>query len=229
MEDYGVKIKWEGKTIKINSQPYTAIPYEVEADWSAASYWYSMVALMPKAEIKLAGLKKESLQGDANIINLFADLGVFTKFVEDGIVLTKKNIVRGKFFHNFINEPDLAQTFAVACCLLNIPFFFSGLQTLKIKETDRIVALINELNKLGYVLRETENGILEWDGERCLTDETIVIDTYDDHRMAMAFAPASIVFKNMYINHPEVVAKSYPSFWDDLQQSGFKLNETENF
>ena len=229
MEDYGVKIKWEGKTIKINSQPYTAIPYEVEADWSAASYWYSMVALMPKAEIKLAGLKKESLQGDANIINLFADLGVFTNFVEDGIVLTKKNVVRGKFFHNFINEPDLAQTFAVACCLLNIPFFFSGLQTLKIKETDRIVALINELNKLGYVLRETENGILEWDGERCLTDETIVIDTYDDHRMAMAFAPASIVFKNMYINHPEVVAKSYPSFWDDLQQSGFKLNETENF
>lgn len=229
MEDYGVKIKWEGKTIKINSQPYTAIPYEVEADWSAASYWYSMVALMPKAEIKLAGLKKESLQGDANIINLFADLGVFTNFVEDGIVLTKKNIVRGKFFHNFINEPDLAQTFAVACCLLNIPFFFSGLQTLKIKETDRIVALINELNKLGYVLRETENGILEWDGERCLTDETIVIDTYDDHRMAMAFAPASIVFKNMYINHPEVVVKSYPSFWDDLQQSGFKLNETENF
>ena len=229
MEDYGVKIKWEGKTIKINSQPYTAIPYEVEADWSAASYWYSMVALMPKAEIKLAGLKKESLEGDANIINLFADLGVFTNFVEDGIVLTKKNVVRGKFFHNFINEPDLAQTFAVACCLLNIPFFFSGLQTLKIKETDRIVALINELNKLGYVLRETENGILEWDGERCLTDETIVIDTYDDHRMAMAFAPASIVFKNMYINHPEVVVKSYPSFWDDLQQSGFKLNETENF
>lgn len=229
MEDYGVKIKWEGKTIKINSQPYTAIPYEVEADWSAASYWYSMVALMPKAEIKLAGLKKESLQGDANIINLFADLGVFTNFVEDGIVLTKKNVVRGKFFHNFINEPDLAQTFAVACCLLNIPFFFSGLQALKIKETDRIVALINELNKLGYVLRETENGILEWDGERCLTDETIVIDTYDDHRMAMAFAPASIVFKNMYINHPEVVVKSYPSFWDDLQQSGFKLNETENF
>ena len=229
MEDYGVKIKWEGKTIKINSQPYTAIPYEVEADWSAASYWYSMVALMPKAEIKLAGLKKESLQGDANIINLFADLGVFTNFVEDGIVLTKKNVVRGKFFHNFINEPDLAQTFAVACCLLNIPFFFSGLQTLKIKETDRIVALISELNKLGYVLQETENGVLEWDGERCLTDETIVIDTYDDHRMAMAFAPASIVFKNMYINHPEVVVKSYPSFWDDLQQSGFKLNETENF
>lgn len=229
MEDYGVKIKWEGKSIKINSQPYTPIPYEVEGDWSAASYWYSLVALMPKAEVKLAGLKKESMQGDANIINLFSDLGVSTQFVEDGIVLTKKDIVSSKFFHSFINEPDLAQTFAVTCCLLNIPFFFSGLQTLKIKETDRIAALISELNKLGYVLRETENGILEWDGERCLTDETIVIETFDDHRMAMAFAPASIVFKNMYINHPEVVVKSYPTFWDDLQQSGFKLNETDNF
>ena len=230
MQDYGVDVKWEGKTIIIHPQPYTAIRYSVESDWSAASYWYSLVALMPEAEVKLKGLRKESLQGDANVINLFTDLGVATTFVEDGVVLSKKNVVRGKFFHNFINEPDLAQTFAVTCCLLNIPFFFSGLQTLKIKETDRIVALITELKKLGYVLQETENGILEWDGERCLTDETIVIDTYDDHRMAMAFAPASIVFKdNMYINYPEVVKKSYPSFWEDLQRGEFKLNETENF
>ena len=229
MEDYGVRVKWEDKTIKIASQAYTAIPYSVESDWSAASYWYSLVSLMPEAEVKLKGLRRESLQGDANIVNLFADLGVSTTFVEDGVVLRKKNVVKGKFFHNFINEPDLAQTIAVACCLHNIPFFFSGLQTLKIKETDRIVALITELEKLGYVLRETENGILEWDGERCLTDETIVIDTYDDHRMAMAFAPASILFKELYINYPEVVTKSYPSFWEDLQQGGFKLNETDNF
>lgn len=229
MEDFGVDVKWHDKTIKIDSQPYSAIPYSVESDWSAASYWYSFVALMPEAEVQLKGLKKESLQGDANIINLFADLGVSTSFVEDVAVLNKKDIVKGKFFHNFINEPDLAQTFAVTCCLLNIPFFFSGLQTLKIKETDRIVALITELKKLGFVLQETEAGILEWDGERCLTDETIVIDTYDDHRMAMAFAPASIMFKNMYINYPEVVTKSYPTFWDDLQLCGFKLNETDNF
>jgi 3-phosphoshikimate 1-carboxyvinyltransferase len=184
---------------------------------------------MPEAEVTLKGLRKESMQGDANIINLFADLGVSTNFEENGVILRKKNLVKGKFFHNFINEPDLAQTFAVACCLLNTPFFFSGLQTLKIKETDRIYALITELEKMGYVLRETENGLLEWDGERCLSDETIVIETYDDHRMAMAFAPASILFKNIYINHPEVVSKSYPSFWDDLQQGGFKLNETNNF
>ena len=229
MSDYGVRIKWIENTIKVEPQPYIATPYSVESDWSAASYWYSFVALMPEAEVRLKGLRKESMQGDANIINLFADLGVSTGFEEYGVILRKKNVVRGKFFHNFINEPDLAQTFAVTCCLLNIPFFFSGLQTLKIKETDRIFALITELEKLGYVLRETENGILEWDGERCLTDETIVIETYDDHRMAMAFAPASIVFKNMYINHPEVVTKSYPTFWDDLIQGGFKLNETDNF
>ena len=229
MSDYGVRIKWIENTIKVEPQPYIATPYSVESDWSAASYWYSFVALMPEAEVRLKGLRKESMQGDANIINLFADLGVSTGFEEYGVILRKKNVVRGKFFHNFINEPDLAQTFAVTCCLLNIPFFFSGLQTLKIKETDRIFALITELEKLGYVLHETENGILEWDGERCLTDETIVIETYDDHRMAMAFAPASIVFKNMYINHPEVVTKSYPTFWDDLIQGGFKLNETDNF
>ncbi len=229
MEDYGVSVKWEEKTIKIDPQPYKAIPYSVEADWSAASYWYSLVALMPEAEVKLKGLRKESLQGDANIIHLFEDLGVSTTFVEDGVVLKKKESAKGKFFHNFINEPDLAQTFVVTCCLLKRPFFFSGLQTLKIKETDRIVALITELEKLGYVLKETENGILEWDGERCLTDETVVINTYDDHRMAMAFAPVSIKFKDLYINNPEVVAKSYPSFWEDLQRGGFKLNETDNF
>ena len=229
MEDYGVHVKWEDNTMKVDAQPYTPLPYSVESDWSAASYWYSLVALMPEAEVKLKGLRKQSLQGDANVINLFSDLGVSTNFEEDGVVLRKKNLVKGKFFHNFINEPDLAQTFAVACCLLNIPFFFSGLQTLKIKETDRIFALITELEKLGFVLKETENGLLEWDGERCLTDETIVIETYDDHRMAMAFAPASILFKNMYINHPEVVSKSYPSFWIDLENGGFKLNETDNF
>lgn len=229
MEDYGVRVKWVGNIIKVDPQPYVPIRYKVESDWSAASYWYSFVALMPEAEVRLKGLRKESMQGDANIINLFADLGVSTSFEEDSVILRKKNVVNGKFFHNFINEPDLAQTFAVTCCLLNIPFFFSGLQTLKIKETDRIYALIAELEKLGYVLRETENGILEWDGGRCLTDETIVIETYDDHRMAMAFAPASIIFKDMYINYPEVVTKSYPTFWDDLQQGGFKLNESDNF
>ena len=229
MEEYGVRIKWSNDTIVVKQQRYTPISYYVEPDWSAASYWYSFVALMPDAEVKLKGLKKNSMQGDANIVNLFSDLGVETIFDDEGIILRKKEVKARKFFHNFINEPDLAQTFTVTCCLMNIPFFFSGLQSLKIKETDRIVALISELEKLGYVLHETENGILEWDGERCMHDETIVIETYDDHRMAMSFAPACLKFENMYINYPDVVAKSYPSFWEDLQQGGFKLNESDNF
>lgn len=229
MEDYGVHVKWQGDTISVKPQQYVPVPYEVEPDWSAASYWYALVALIPNAEVKLKGLKRNSLQGDANITNLFGDLGVSTRFDEEGAILSKKEVTTQKFFHNFINEPDLAQTFIVTCCLLNIPFFFSGLQTLKIKETDRIAALKAELKKLGYVLRETENGVLEWDGERCLCDETIVIETYEDHRMAMSFAPASIKFENMYINYPEVVTKSYPTFWSDLKQAGFKLNEFDNF
>ena len=229
MEEYGVRLKWIGDKIVVHAQSYVPTPYYVEPDWSAASYWYALVALIPDAEVKLIGLRKNSLQGDANIVNLFADLGVETFFDNEGVILRKKDVTARKFFHNFINEPDLAQTFTVTCCLLNIPFFFSGLQSLKIKETDRIFALIKELKKLGYVLRETENGILEWDGERCLPDETIVIETYEDHRMAMSFAPAFLKFNNMYINNPEVVAKSYPAFWDDLQLGGFELNEIENF
>lgn len=229
MKDYGVKIKWDNNTIKIKPQSYTPVLYNVEPDWSAASYWYALVALMPEAEVKLKGLRKESMQGDANIVNLFSDLGVHTTFDDEGITLTKKEVTTQKFFHNFINEPDLAQTFTVTCCLLGVPFFFSGLQTLKIKETDRINALISELSKMGFVLRDSENGILEWDGERCMSDETIIIETYEDHRMAMSFAPASIQFDNLYINHPEVVSKSYPTFWTDLQKAGFKLIESKNF
>ena len=229
MEEYGVRIKWSGDKIDVNNQSYVSTPYFVEPDWSAASYWYALVALVPDAKVKLVGLRKNSLQGDANIVNLFTDLGVETFFNDEAVILRKRPVTARKFFHNFINEPDLAQTFTVTCCLLNIPFFFSGLQSLKIKETDRIAALIKELKKLGYVLSENENGVLEWDGERCLPDETIVIETYEDHRMAMAFAPASIMFDNMYINNPEVVTKSYPGFWDDLQLGGFKLNEIKNF
>ena len=229
MEEYGVRVKWTGDQIRIQPQSYVPTPYYVEPDWSAASYWYALVAVTPDAEVKLKGLRKNSLQGDANVMNLFSDLGVSTHFDDDGVILRKKEVTARKFFHNFINEPDLAQTFTVTCCLLNIPFFFSGLQTLKIKETDRIAALIKELKKLGYVLQEIENGVLEWDGQRCFPDETIVIETYEDHRMAMSFAPASLKFPDMYINNPEVVTKSYPTFWDDLQRGGFKLNELENF
>lgn len=225
MADFGVKSAWEGNSIKIYPQEYKPIHYTVESDWSGASYWYEMVALSESAEVKLLGLQEDSAQGDSHVANLFSDLGVQSDFVEDGVFLRKTDKVVKKMFHNFVNEPDLAQTFAVTCCLMNIPFLFTGLQTLKIKETDRIEALKVELKKLGYVLRDSENSILEWDGERCAAEDAPVISTYEDHRMAMAFAPVSLKIGNILINEPQVVTKSYPDYWTDLKAVGFQIEE----
>lgn len=127
-----------------------------------------------------------------------------------------------------MSEPDLAQTFAATCCLLHVPFIFSGVQSLRIKETDRIEALKTELKKLGFVLRETDSEMLEWDGERCFVEENAAIDTYDDHRMAMSLSPAAIPYRSLIINDPHVVSKSYPNFWGDLQKAGFTVEEITN-
>jgi 3-phosphoshikimate 1-carboxyvinyltransferase len=225
MKEYGVHAKWDNNDVTVKPQKYRAVELTVEADWSAASYWYEIVSLLPGSEVKLKGLMKKSLQGDANVANLFTDLGVTTEYVSDGIIIRNTKKKTKKFFHDFVNEPDLAQTFAATCCFKGIPFLFSGLQSLKIKETDRIVALINELKKLGFLLREDGKGILEWDGERCFPDKEPAIDTYDDHRMAMSLAPGAIVFKSLIINDPAVVSKSYPNFWSDLKQAGFSIEE----
>lgn len=225
MAQCGVIVKWAGNDILVKPQEYQAIELTVETDWSAASYWYEMVALMPGAEVMLLGLQKKSLQGDANVANLFSDLGVTTEFVEEGAIIRHTKRKAKKFFHDFVNEPDLAQTFAATCCFKGIPFLFSGIQSLKIKETDRVQALINELKKLGFVLKETEIGMLEWEGDRCTPEKKPAIDTYDDHRMAMSFAPGAMVFHTLNINNPEVVTKSYPNFWDDLKRAGFHIEE----
>lgn len=225
MEEFGVKSNWTDKTIKIFPQEYKPIQYIVESDWSAASYWYEITALSKNAEIELLGLHKNSGQGDSKIADLFLDLGVATEYTDKGIVLKKTNRIVKKFFHNFVNEPDLAQTLAVTCCMMNIPFMFTGLQSLKIKETDRIEALKVELRKLGYVLTDSNNSILEWDGERTEQQSTPVINTYEDHRMAMAFAPAALKTPMLTIAEPNVVTKSYPQFWKDLREAGFSIEE----
>ena len=222
MKQYGVESEWVGSTIKVAPQSYRPLPYTVESDWSAASYWYEMMALSQQAEIELKGLFKESLQGDAAGAKLFAQLGVATDYKAGGVVLRKNGNVCQKLIYDFVNEPDLAQTFVTTCAFMNIPFRFTGLQSLKIKETDRIEALKCELRKLGYVLTDTNGSILEWNGERCEPEAHPVITTYEDHRMAMAFAPASLVRKEgIEIAHPEVVSKSYPHFWENLESAGF--------
>ncbi len=223
MEQSGVHAKWKNNDITIQPQAYKPIQHVVEADWTAASYWYEMVSLLPGSEMHLKGLKKTSLQGDSNVTSLFTDLGVSTEFVEDGIVIRNTKRKAKKFFHDFVNEPDLAQTFAATCCFLGVPFLFSGIQSLKIKETDRVQALINELEKLGFVLKENEIGMLEWDGTRCPVEGEPAIDTYDDHRMAMSLAPGAIALGSLRMNDPHVVSKSYPNFWRDIENVGFKI------
>jgi len=224
MKQFGVTSLWEGQTIEIVPQTYHPIPFKVESDWSAASYWYACALFAPTAEIALFGLFKDSLQGDAHLVELFAQLGVDTTFTPQGVTLKRGEKRCTSLNYNFVNEPDMAQTFVVACLFSNTPFRFTGLQSLRIKETDRIAALQNELRKLGYVLYDSEDSILEWTGERCDAEENPIIDTYEDHRMAMAFAPIALTsFGSITIADPAVVSKSYPTYWEDLKQAGFSL------
>ena len=213
--------------LEVKSGGYRDIPYMIENDWSAASYWYEMVALSndPQATITLPHLKRESTQGDCKGAELFKLLGVYTEYTERGITIYKQGELPQRLDADLCEMPDLAQTFVVTCCLLGIPFRFTGLHTLRIKETDRISALINELLKLGIVLYAEGDDVLRWDGDRCQAEDSPVIATYDDHRMAMAFAPTALKVKSIAIDHPEVVSKSYPHYWEDLQQVGFNIKD----
>lgn len=226
MKDFGAKAEWiSDSSIKVEPHPYRPVPFTVESDWSAASYWYEIVALSKDAEVELLGLFPDSYQGDSKVADIFARLGVKTKFTAWGVMLKKTGKLPERLDYDFVNEPDLAQTFAVTCAALGIPFRFTGLQSLKIKETDRIAALIKELSKLGYTLKEENDSILSWDGKRGEADRNPAIDTYEDHRMAMAFAPVCLMNSSIIINEPQVVSKSYPHYWEDLRLAGFIIND----
>ena len=226
MNDFGVRAEWtDDHRLKVEPQAYHSTPFYVESDWSSASYWYQIVALSKEAEVTLPGLFKDSYQGDSQVAGIFRSLGVETIYKDKTVILKKNGKSVERLDYDFINQPDLAQTFVVTCALLNIPFRFSGLQSLKIKETDRMAALITEMRKLGYILHETDGSVLSWEGERCTTEEHPAIDTYEDHRMAMAFAPTCLALPEILINNPQVVSKSYPRYWEDLRQAGFIIKE----
>ena len=226
MNDFGVRAEWtDDHRLKVEPQAYHSTPFYVESDWSAASYWYQIVALSKEAEVTLPGLFKDSYQGDSQVAGIFRSLGVETIYKDKTVILKKNGKSVERLDYDFINHPDLAQTFVVTCALLNIPFRFTGLQSLKIKETDRRAALITEMRKLGYILHETDGSVLSWEGERCTTEEHPAIDTYEDHRMAMAFAPTCLALPEILINNPQVVSKSYPRYWEDLRQAGFIIKE----
>ncbi|MDE5420184.1 3-phosphoshikimate 1-carboxyvinyltransferase [Labilibaculum sp. DW002] len=226
MKEFGIEYEFKGNEIFVDKQAYKVMPYTVEGDWSGASYWYAFMALAPKGKLFLDGLKKNSFQGDSGLIEVFEKLGVKTNFSKRGMYIEQSNEVCKKLIFDFIEMPDLAQTFAVVSALKNIPFHFKGLETLKIKETNRIAALIDELAKLGYVLHEPKEGELAWDGEMKEVTEEIIIKTYHDHRMAMSFAPIAMLRPEIKIDDPMVVNKSYPNFWEQLKEVGFHIEES---
>ena len=227
MRQFGAEADWTDETVlMVKPRPYRSVAFTVENDWSAASYWYETVALSRSAEteITLNGLLRDSRQGDREVVRLFDRLGVSTEFDGYTVRLRRTGRLPSRFEYDFANQPDLAQTLVVTCLLSGVPFVFTGLQSLRIKETDRLIALMVEARKLGYVLSEVGGAELRWEGTRC-DASTAIIDTYDDHRMAMAFAPASLVVPGIRINHPEVVSKSYPRYWEELRHAGFTIEE----
>lgn len=223
MRRYGAVAEWmDEQTICVSHGTYEDTPLTVEADWSAASYWYELAAIAThlghEVDIILPALVPDSRQGDRVVAQLFEELGVRTEYTEHGARLfnSEIKIQDSGLTLDFTHCPDIAQTLAVTHCLLGIPYIYRGIHSLRIKETDRIEALITELRKLGFVLRAEGNACLIWDGTRCTPDPQPTITTYDDHRMAMAFAPAALCYDGLTIEHPEVVTKSYPTFWEDL-------------
>ena len=250
MRQFGVESSFTANVIDVRPQSYTAHEYAVESDWSAASYWYEILALgrqtsattQPLREFLLLGLHSDSLQGDCAIARYFDELGIQTEFTADGARLSANGKPLPQSVKwNLANQPDLAQTLVVTCCGLGVAFTIDGLHTLRIKETDRLAALQNELHKCGYVVEVKGDDTMTWNGQTCPLNEPVMIRTYKDHRMAMSFAPLAITMFNrfghdmeaaadqdaLYIHHPEVVSKSYPTFWNDLRSVGIDIGEID--
>jgi len=225
MEHFGVRATWEGDTIAVARQPYNTGDYHVEADWSAASYWFCLVALAQEAEVFLPGLRPNSWQGDHAVVDMMAELGVETTWNKEGISLRKvEAALPEKVNWDFSDCPDLAQGLLVALSALGVAGHFRGLHSLRIKETDRIVALQNELGKFGMVLSESEDDTgLYWELTGDFQSNAASIPTYQDHRMAMAFAPLALRVEGIQIEEPNVIVKSYPSYWDDLKRIGIEV------
>lgn len=226
LQSHGIEAELDDNTVIIKPGNYQFNGEYSELDWSAASYWAQIVALSA-AFVNLPGLKSDSVQGDKNVIKLFKPLGVNVEDSEEfnGVEMCADPEVHSRINIDLTDNPDLAQTIAVTCCLLNIPFLIKGLSTLTIKETDRIAALINELMKLGCKVSTEYNETLEWDGKHYPIINIPEIETYNDHRMAMAFAPAALYLPGLVIKDADVVTKSYPAFWEDLKKAGFRIEQ----
>ncbi|MCX2574961.1 3-phosphoshikimate 1-carboxyvinyltransferase [Pedobacter sandarakinus] len=225
LAEVGISHSWVNNVITIKPQPFKPATLVVEPDWSAASYWYSIAALADEAEISLPALKDKSLQGDSQIQKIMKIFGIATTKNETGIEISNLGL---HFESNQVLDlktcPDLAQTIIVIAAALGKNMAFTGLETLKIKETDRIAALQNELAKIGVTLTE-DNQVYTLNTDELHFPERVKIATYEDHRMAMAFAPLALLIDEVEIEDMQVVEKSYPYFWEDLKKAGFTVEE----
>jgi len=233
MQQFGIQHTWEGNLIKIEKQKYQGSDYVVEADWSAASYYFSLAALAEEVDLQLNGLFEKSTQGDSAIVKMMEQFGISTTFNDKGIHLKKSgNAPEPMFEYDYLECPDIAQTLAVICGGLGTMGLFTGLDTLSIKETDRIAALQNELQKVQVFFsklppkfsKKTDKTYYMTEGKAVV--ETPTFATYEDHRMAMAFAPLALL-GNIKVENPMVVVKSYPDFWKDLEVLGFEVKSLE--
>jgi 3-phosphoshikimate 1-carboxyvinyltransferase len=218
----GVYYTWKDDVITIPNQEFTPASLHIEPDWSAASYWYALAALADEAELFLPGLTQYSLQGDGVITEIMANFGITSQFKDGGVYLQKEPKPLSRKIFDMKECPDLAQTVIVVCAALGHEATFTGLETLKIKETDRVKALQNELGKIGVKLVE-KGKVYKLDCSGKFIPGNIFINTYDDHRMAMAFAPLALLINKVEIEDAQVVEKSYPAFWNDLEKVGFEV------
>jgi 3-phosphoshikimate 1-carboxyvinyltransferase len=224
MEQAGIRHSWTENEIIISHQEFKKAEINVEPDWSAASYWYAIAALAQEASLFLPGLNGYSLQGDSKITEIMANFGITSQFKDGGVYLIKEGKKLERKIFDFKECPDLAQTVIVCCAALGHDALFTGLETLKIKETDRVNALQTELAKIGVQLIE-KNQTYKLDCSGLDLNRKISISTYDDHRMAMAFAPLALVMPELEIEDHLVVEKSYPDFWKHLEIAGFEIKE----
>ncbi|WP_246010683.1 3-phosphoshikimate 1-carboxyvinyltransferase [Hymenobacter perfusus] len=225
MQHFGAQCRDLGEVLEVRPQAYEATNYTVEGDWSAASYWYAMVALAPAgSHLTLPTLRRYSWQGDQAIVAIMAQLGVHTEFLADETLRLTKRAPNASLTQDFTDCPDLAQTVAVVAAALGIPTTMTGLESLRIKETDRIAALQNELAKFGGSLTDEGAGVFQVSGQDFrVAGQTVA--TYHDHRMAMAFAPLALLGP-LTLEAPQVVRKSYPQFWRELEKVGFVTDPT---
>ena len=223
MKEFGASVIWKDHEICVQPVPYTYTKKEflVESDWSAASYYYSIVALSKlNTSLPINGLFQKSLQADSVSAEIYKNFGVTTSYSENEITITKSTtVLKSELEYNFIECPDIAQTLVCTSVGLQIPFTFTGLQTLKVKETDRIVALKNEFAKFGIELVVSDNSI-QWLVTKSLNNSNVSIAAYNDHRMTMSFATLSVLLDEVIIEDANVVSKSYPLFWEHLKSIG---------